>query len=335
MEDIYFRKGLTIVIVLGLAVLTFLMLKPILLAIIFGIILAFIFTPLYNKIVKLIKAPRISAILICILLIWLILIPLWFLLPMIIDQSIKLYMASQQLDFTTPLKKIFPTIFASNDLAAQIGPMLHSFVTNATNSIMNGFANLVLQFPTIMLQTAVVFFTLFFVLKEREIIVSYLQSLLPFSAEIQKKIFKLSKDITSSVLIGQIVLGMMQGIILGAGLFIFKVPNALLLTVFGVIAGVLPIVGPALIWVPTAIFLFMADNTFSGVGIIIFGLISSFSDSLVRPFFVSRKAELNPAIVLIGMIGGFMLFGVLGFIIGPLILAYLLVVLNVYRKKQV
>jgi predicted PurR-regulated permease PerM len=335
MEDIFFKKGLTIVIVLGLAVLAFLMLKPILLAIIFGIILAFIFTPLYKLVVKLLKAPRISAILVCILLIWLILIPLWFLLPIIIDQSIKLYMASQQLDFTTPMKKIFPAIFASNDLAAQIGPMLHSFVTNATNTIMNAFANLLLQFPTIMLQTAVVFFTLFFVLKEREKIVSYLQSLLPFSAEIQKKMFKLSKDITSSVLIGQIVLGMMQGAILGAGLFIFKVPNALLLTLFAVIAGVLPILGPALIWVPTAIFLFMADNTFSGVGIVIFGLISSFSDSLVRPFFVSRKAELNPAVVLIGMIGGFMMFGVLGFIIGPLILAYLLIVLDVYRKKQV
>jgi predicted PurR-regulated permease PerM len=335
MDDAFFKKGLTVVIVLGLAVLAFFMLKPILLAIIFGILLAFIFTPLYNKIVKLIKAPKITAILICILLIWLIVLPIWFLLPIIIDQSIKLYMASQQLDFVTPLRKIFPAIFASNDLAAQIGPMIHSFVTNATNSIMNGFANIVLQFPTIMLQTAVVFFTLFFVIKDKERIVSYIQSLLPFSSEVQKKMFKLSKDITSSVLLGQVVLGMMQGVILGAGLFIFKVPNALLLTLFGVIAGILPIVGPALVWVPTAIFLFMADNTFAGVGIIIFGLISSFSDSLVRPFFVSRKAELNPAVVLIGMIGGFMMFGVLGFIIGPLILAYLVIILDVYRKKPV
>ncbi len=335
MDDTFFKKGLTVVIILGLAVLTFLMLKPILLAIILGILLAFIFTPLYNKIVKLIKAPKLVAILICILLIWLIVLPLWFLLPIIIDQSIKLYMASQQLDFITPLKKIFPTIFVSNDLAAQVGPMLHSFVTNATNSIMNGFANLVLQFPTIMLQTSVVFFTLFFVIKEKEKIISYIQSLLPFSPEIQKKMLKLSKDITSSVLIGQIVLGMIQGVILGAGLFIFKVPNALLFTLFGMIAGVLPIVGPALVWVPTAIYLFMADNTFAGVGIIIFGLISSFSDSLIRPFFVSRKAELSPAVVLIGMIGGFIMFGVLGFIIGPLILAYLLIILDLYRKKTI
>lgn len=333
MDDAFFKKGLTIVIVLGLAVLAFLMLKPILLAIIFGILLAFIFSPLYNKIVKLIKAPRISALLICILLIWLIVLPIWFLLPIIIDQSIKLYMASQQLDFVTPLKKIFPTLFASNDLVAQIGPMIHSFVTNTTNSIMNGFANLLLQFPTIMLQTAVVFFMLFFILKDKERIVSYIQSLLPFSSDIQKRMFKLSKDITSSVLVGQIVLGMLQGAILGAGLFIFKVPSALLLTLFGIIAGILPIVGPALVWVPVAIYLFMADNTFSGVGIIIFGLISSFSDSLIRPFFVSRKAELNPAVALIGMIGGFLMFGVLGFIIGPLILAYLIIILDVYRKK--
>lgn len=335
MDDAFFKRGLTVVIVLGLAVLTFLMLQPILLAIIFGILLAFISSPLYNKILKLLKAPKISAILICILLIWLVVIPIWFLLPIIINQSIKLYMASQQLDFVTPLRKIFPALFVSNDLAAQIGPMIHTFVTNATNSIMNGFANIVLQFPTIMLQTAVVFFTLFFVLKDKDKLISYIQSLLPFSSEIQKRMFKLSKDITSSVLIGQIVLGMMQGVILGAGLFIFRVQNALLLTIFAVIAGVLPILGPALIWVPVAIFLFMADNTFAGVGIVIFGLISSFSESLIRPFFVSRKAELNTAIALIGMIGGFMMFGILGFIIGPLILAYLIIILDVYRKKPV
>ncbi len=335
MDDAFFKKGLTVVIILGLAVLAFLMLRPILLAIIFGVLLAFIFSPLYTRILRLLKAPKITAVLICILLIWLVLIPTWFLLPVIIDQSIKLYMASQQLDFITPLQKIFPTLFVSNDLAAQVGPMLHSFVTNATNSLMNSFANLVLEFPTIMLQTAVVFFTLFFVLVDKERIVYYIQSLLPFSAEMQKKMFKFSKDITSSVLLGQVVLGMMQGAILGAGLFIFKVPNALLLTLFAIIAGVLPIVGPALVWVPTAIYLFMADNTFSGVGIVIFGLISSFSDSLVRPFFVSKRTELNPAVALIGMIGGFMMFGVLGFIIGPLILAYLIIILDVYRKKTV
>ncbi|MDO8528685.1 MAG: AI-2E family transporter [Nanoarchaeota archaeon] len=333
MDDVFFKKGLTVVIILGLAVLAFLMLRPILLAIIFGILLAFIFTPLHNRILKLLKAPKITAILVCILLIWLVVLPVWFLLPIIINQSVKLYIASQQLDFVTPLRKIFPALFASNDLAAQIGPMIHTFVTNTTNSIMNGFADLLLQFPTIMLQTAVVFFTLFFVLKDRERIINYIQSLLPFTSDVQKRMFKLSKDITSSVLIGQIVLGMMQGAILGAGLFIFKVPNALLLTIFSVIAGVLPIVGPALVWIPTAVFLFAGDNTFAGVGIIIFGLISSFSDSLVRPFFVSRKAELSPAVVLIGMIGGFMMFGVLGFIIGPLILAYLIIILDVYRKK--
>lgn len=335
MDDAFFKKGLTVIIILGLAVLAFLMLRPILLAMILGALLAFIFAPLYNKLVKLLKVPNIAAIIICILLILLIIIPLWFLLPTVIDQSIKLYMASQQLDLITPLEKIFPSLFASSDLATQVGPMIQSFITNATNSIMNGFGNLLLKFPTIALQTAVVFFMFFFILKDKERIVSYIQGMLPFAPEVQKKIFKFSKDITSSVLLGQVVLGMIQGIILGAGLFIFKVPSALLLTIFAVIAGVLPIIGPALIWVPTAIFLFMADNTFAGVGIVIFGLISSFSDSLIRPFFVSRKTELNPAVALIGTIGGFMMFGVLGFIIGPLIIAYLIIILDVYRKKQV
>jgi predicted PurR-regulated permease PerM len=180
----------------------------------------------------------------------------------------------------------------------------------------------------------IVFFTLFFTLRDKEEIIKYIRNVLPFSFEVEDRLLKTSKDVTSSVIYGMIIVGIFQGLITGIGLFIFGVPNALLLTLFAVLAGVLPIVGPAIIWVPVVIFLLIGGNTFAAVGITIFGLLSHIPDYLVRPLFLSKRTQLNPAIASIGMIGGILVFGVLGIILGPLILSYLIIVLDLFKKKS-
>ncbi len=335
MDDTYFKKIITIIVLAILIVLSFLLVRPILLSITIGFILAFIFTPIYNRLHKIIKIKNVSSFLICFLLIVLIVLPLWFLTPVFIDQSIKLYLAAQQMDFVTPLRNIFPSLFTSEAFSAEIGSITHSFITNMTNSLMNSFSQLVLNFPTLLLQLFVVLFTFFFALRDKEKIVSYIKSLLPFSENIEKKLFKSTKEITSSVIYGQVIVGIIQGLIAGVGFFIFGVPNALLLTLFASLAGIFPIIGPFVVWIPVAIYLVIAGNTFSALGVILFGLIASTIDNFLRPLFVSKMTKIHPALILIGMIGGFLLFGVLGFILGPLILAYLIIVLEIYRNKKI
>jgi predicted PurR-regulated permease PerM len=334
MDDVYFRRIITAVILTVLIVLSFFLLKPILLSIIMGFILAFAFTPVYNKLYKFIKSKNIASLFICVLLVLLIFLPLWFLTPILVDQSIKIYLSVQNIDFVTPLKSIFPSLFASEEFSVEIGSILHSFITKAANSLMNSFSQLILNFPSIFLQFLVVFFTFFFILKDKEKLIAYIQSLLPFSKDVEKKLFKSSKDITSSVIYGQIIVGIIQGLIVGVGFFIFKVPNALILTLFASLAGVIPIIGPGIVWVPVVIYLFITGNTFSAIGVLIFGLASSIIDNIIKPLFVSKRTTLHPALIIIGMVGGFFLFGVLGFILGPLIIAYLLIVLEVYRNKK-
>jgi len=334
MEEVYLRKIMTSIILVALAVLSFFLVKPILLPIIFGILLAFIFLPVYNWFHKITKSKNISAFLICFLLILLIVLPLWFLTPIIIDQSIKIYITSQQMDFVKPLKSIFPAIFSSEEFSTEIGSIIHSFVTKTTNKLMNSLSTLILNFPTIFLQLIVVFFTLFFALRDKEEMLSYIKSLLPFSKEVENKLFNLSKSLTSSVIYGQIVIGIIQGFLLGLGLFIFNVPNALILTLLACLAGVFPIIGVAIIWIPVAIYLLIAGNTFPALGVIIFGLISSSLDNFIRPIIVSKRTQMPSSLILIGMIGGLFLFGILGLILGPLILAYLLIILEIYRNKR-
>jgi len=333
MDENNLKKIMVVVLLGGLFLLSFFLLRPILLSIFLGIILAFIFSPIYNFLLKKIKNGNVTTLLICFILILIILLPIIFLTPVLINQSIKLYVASQQLDFVTPLKKIFPSLFLSQEFSLSIANTIQSFVTKMTNSLMNSFAQIILDLPTIVLQLVIVFFTLFYSLRDKEKIIQYVKNILPFSSDVENKLFKATKDVTSSVIFGMVIVGTLQGIISGIGFFVFGVPNALLLSLFAVVAGVLPIIGPAVIWLPVVIYLLIGGNTFAALGIIIFGILSHIPDYLVRPLYLSKRTELNAGIASIGMIGGILFFGVLGIILGPLILSYLIIVLDLFKKK--
>ena len=311
MEEIYSKKIVTTIILLALIALVFFLLKPILLSMIFGVLLAFMFYPVYKLFFKLTKRENISAFIVCIFFIILIVASLWFLTPIFVDQSIKIYMASQQMDYITPLKKMLPSLFLSDEFSVQIGSITHSFITKLTNSLMNSFSNIIFNLPTISLHLLIVFFTFFFVIRDKDKFISYLKSILPFSNEVERELFRASKDIATSVLYGQIMIGTIQGLIAGLGYFIFKVPNALILTLFTILAGILPIIGPFIIWVPVTISLFIAGNNVAAIGVIIFGIIASSIDNFLRPIVISKKARMHPAIAITGMIGGFLFFGVL------------------------
>ncbi|GAJ21336.1 unnamed protein product, partial [marine sediment metagenome] len=159
---------------------------------------------------KIIKLKNISALLICILLIILIILPIWFLTPILINQSLKVYFIAQQTDFVTPLQNIFPSLFASAEFSAEVGVITHSFVTRISNSLVNALADILLNFPVIFLQLLVVFFTFFFVLRDQEQLVAYVKSLLPFSKDVEKKLFESSKAITASVIYGQVIIGIIR-----------------------------------------------------------------------------------------------------------------------------
>lgn len=335
MEKNYWKTVTSSVILVVLIVLSFLLLKSILLSLITGILVALIFTPLYNKLLTKIKSKNFATFLICFLFIILIVLPLWFIVPILIDQSISIYITSQQIDFVTPLETLFPTLFNMEGMSAEIGSAIYSFVTQITNSVMNILSNLILNFPTIFLHTIVMFFTFFFVLRDGKKFIAYIQSLLPFSKEVEKKLFKSSKDITLSILYGQVVIGILQGLIAGIGFFLFGLENALFLIILACIAGIFPIVGASIVWVPVAIYMIVSGEIFGAMGIVFFGLIAAFFENIIKPIFVSRRTNVHSAIILVGMIGGLFFLGILGVILGPLILAYLLIVLEIYRDKSV
>jgi len=334
MEEINFKRIITIILILLLALLSFLVLKPLLLSIIFGVILAYVFSPVYNLVYKLTKSKNFSATFVCLFPLLIIILLIWFFTPILINQAIKLYLASQQLDFLTPLKAIFPSLSSSDIFLTEAANIFSSFVVKTTDSIVSYVSNILFNLPTISLQLIVVFFTFFFVLRDKDKIINLIESILPFSETVNKKIFDYAKGITKAVIYGEVVVGALQGIIIGVAFFIFNVPNALLYTILAILAGVLPILGPMIIWLPIVIYFLIQGNTTAAIGILIFGIIASHIDSILKPLIISKRVKVPSSIVLIGMIGGLFLCGILGIILGPLILAYFLIAIESYISKH-
>jgi len=332
-DETYFRKTVSAFILIALAVLSFFLLKPVLMGIIVALILAFIFSPVYDFMVKKTNSKNLSVSLIMIFLLIIFLLPIWFLTPILIDQSLKVFQATQQIDFVGPLQKVFPALFASEQFSNEIGLIVSTFTAKMANFLVNFFSGIILNFPTIFLQLIVVFFTFYFVLRDKEEVLSYVRSISPFSKDVENKLFESSKGITASVIYGQVIVGVTQGIIVGVGFLIFGVPNALFLTLLAILAGIFPVLGTTIVWLPVLIYFMIAGESFSAIGILVFGLISSTLDNFLRPMIVSKRTNLHSAVVIIGMIGGLFMFGILGVILGPLILAYLIILLEVYRKR--
>ena len=102
---------------------------------------------------------------------------------------------------------------------------------------------------------------------------------------------------------GQIVIGFIQGLVAGLGFFLFGAPNALLFMILASIAGVFPIVGPAIIWIPMAVYLLVTGNNVAGLGVMIFGIASIVVDNLLRPIIILRRLMINSLLALLGTMG--------------------------------
>ena len=330
-----FNKIANIVLIAVLVFLTFFILKPILTSVIFALILSFIFYPLYNKLLLWTKNKILSALIVCILLLGIIIVPLLLLTPTLVKQTFEAYSYLQGEDVFAPLKKLIQGFFPSQQISNQITIAINSFTSKIASSFLNKFTNIILNSPMILLHILLILFVFFFGLRDGDKFVEYIQSLSPLSKESEKKIFKQFKEITYSVIYGNIVVGIVQGIATGIALFILKIPNALVWTLVAIFAGVLPMVGTWVIWVPVDIYLFTIGRTTPAIGLLIYGLfVIIWIDNLTRMIIVSKTTKINSAIVLVSMVGGLLVFGVLGLILGPLIISYLLLLLDSYKDKK-
>lgn len=325
------RYSVALVLVL-LVLLSFMILRPILISIVFGLILAYAFLPLYKRVYRLFREKNTSALAVCFLILLIIFIPLWFLIPLVVQQAFDMFSYTQTINIGSIVERVFPT--SSDQFRIEITTTIINFIGDITSKSLNALIGFLLNLPTALLHLAVIIFVFFFTLRDHEELKKFVSGISPFRKEKEKILIKQFKGMTSSIIFGYILIGIIQGIATGIGLLIFGVPQALLLTIFAIFASIIPIVGPWLVWVPAAIYLFFVGNTGAAIGFALYSaiLVSSI-DNVLRPYIVARKTGVSSVIVLVGMIGGLFVFGILGIILGPLILSYLILFLEAYKNK--
>jgi predicted PurR-regulated permease PerM len=220
-------------------------------------------------------------------------------------------------------------------MATEIGAALSNFSASLSKIVLSSFQSMVKNIPSMMFDVVILLFTFFFSLIGGENIQKYLYLMMPFSKKETEKFADRFDQVTYSIVYGHVFVGVIQGIIAGIGYYMLGVPNALLLTILTTLAGVLPVIGPSVVWLPVDIYFFMTGNVDMGILLLIYSLfVITPIDTILRPYVVSRKAEMNSALALIGMVGGTYAFGVTGFLLGPIFLASLILVIEIYRDND-
>jgi len=334
-DDKQVGKMITFSVIIILLVLSYLVVKPLLIAILVGLIIAFVFYPLYKIFLKWTKSPNLSATLVCAILFLMIIIPVWFLLPIAVKQIFDIYLIIQNLDISHIGKEIFPSLFSSPEFSSTISSNINGLTTKLTSWIIAGFTNYLLESPTILLNVFIFIFVFFFGLRDGEKLLKYLKEISPFSEEYEQMIFNKFAEITNSVIFGHVIAGAVQGITAGIGFLIFGVPNVIVLTLFAIILAMIPMLGAYFVWVPAGIYLLSTGNTVAGIGLLIWGVtLVSWIDNVIRTLVINRKTKINSSIIVVSMIGGMIAFGFFGIMIGPLVISYLLLLIELYKQKK-
>jgi predicted PurR-regulated permease PerM len=111
-----------------------------------------------------------------------------------------------------------------------------------------------------------------------------------------------------------------QGVLVGIGFAIAGLPGPVVFGVMASVLALLPFGGAAIVWLPAALYLLASGHVGMGVFLLAWGGVVSLSDNFIRPAIISRYAPVPTLLVFLGVVGGVSAFGLLGFIIGPVIL---------------
>lgn len=168
----------------------------------------------------------------------------------------------------------------------------------------------------------VMLYLLFFFLRDGEAITQRIRRAAPLNQQQQKRLLGNFTAVIRATVKGNVVVAALQGALGGLALLVLGIPGAFLWGVVMAFLSLLPAVGAALVWGPVAIYLLVTGAVWKGVALIAFGtFVIGLVDNLLRPMLVGKDTKLPDWVVLVTTLGGMSLFGLNGFVIGPVIAA--------------
>ncbi len=184
------------------------------------------------------------------------------------------------------------------------------------------------------LSLALMMYLTFFLLRDGNKLRDLLIKALPFGDEREHALFQKFVEVTRATVKGNLVVAVVQGALGGIIFWILDIPGPLLWGVIMAFLSLIPAVGAALIWLPVSLYLYATGAWISATVLLVYGaLVIGLADNVLRPILVGRDTKLPDYVVLFSTIGGIVLFGIHGFVIGPLIAALFMATWQIFMKE--
>lgn len=256
-------------------------------------------------------------------------IPIFFLVRLVTNKAMY-YVNHPELtdEMLGNLNKFVTDTLKQPDLINNTIESLKSEVGTFVSTLVNGAASTFIQI-------IVMYFILFFTIKNYKAFEKGLMNYLPFRRSNSIRIGNELRNMTYSNILGQGVIAIIQGTLLGLGFWIFGIPDPIFWGVIGIFLSMIPLFGSPLIFVPAGIIELSNDNAFAGIGIIIYGyLIVTTVDNFIRMAIGQRIANTHPLITIVGVVIGIPVFGIMGILYGPLMISLFIILAQIYQENR-
>ncbi len=343
----------------AILLLAFYITKPFLPALFTAAIIAYLSHPLYRKSLKFIRKKNAAALLVSIFVVLIITVPFILVVGVISKEASETYALIQEDSKLNQhsLGTNFLNVVCGDESASlckatrffigflpqeDLDYYMKASIQGITTFIIDNIFIFLKSIPSFLLSFFVMMFVVYYLLKDGEIIAKRIKNILPLEESHKQNVFNKFHDITYAVFYGNISVAIIQGIVGSIGFFALGLSSPILWGFVMMFFALLPYFGTALIWGPAALNLIFigylqSDNSTIVRGVILIGyglFVISSVDNILKPKIIGQKADIHPILVLLGILGGLNLFGLIGIILGPVMLALLMTFVQIYEEEK-
>lgn len=334
------NKSVLLLVVFFISAIFLSMIRPFLMAIFLAGLFSALVHPVYRRFVNWYGGRRSLASLTTLSLITLfILLPLTGLMGIVTSQAIKVGQSAKpwvQQQLTSPsvlfaklealpfYEKLLPYRDVIFQKAGEMVGHISRFLIENLQSATLGTVNFLFM-------TLVMLYAMFFFLMDGDKLIRKMLYYLPLENDEESRMLDRFTSVARATLKGTAVIGVLQGGLAGLALAVAGIPSAVFWGVLMVLLSILPGIGTALIWLPAAGILGASGHWPQAIGLVVFcGIVVGSLDNILRPMLVGKDTQMHELLIFFGTIGGIMMFGFVGFIIGPIVAALFTTVWDIY-----
>jgi predicted PurR-regulated permease PerM len=333
------RWWLLLVVTAIMLYLCWRMLLPFLNVILWATVLVILFYPVHRRLLLRIKQPSLAALVSCVLVILIILVPIALITLAVVNElagaaatveaSVN-YLLDPNSRFTGPILNFLNRFTDLTQLRSQ------EFLVERLRGISGQLAGRTLGFIGGVLgaivQTFFTIFTMYYLFRDGENISRTVRDSLPLEREQADSIMIRTREVIDASVYGVVTVAAIQGTLGGLAFWALGLPSAIIWAVVMTFLSMVPMLGAFLVWVPAAIYLALTGHYVKALLLAAWGtLVIGMIDNFVRPKLVGSRTRLHELLIFFSVLGGLNVFGVLGVVLGPVVLALTLSLIDVYR----